>query len=105
MSALDIAMAQELGYTIKLLAVARDGRDAIEARLLADIVVGEACLRVRPLCRHGAQYGLAMGRSSAATGPLWMVWARVGKAPAALIAGVNPQNKDVPADWSKTRTR
>ena len=32
-SALDIAMAQELGYTIKLLAVARDGRDAIEARV------------------------------------------------------------------------
>jgi homoserine dehydrogenase len=30
-SALDIAMARELGYTIKLLAVARDGRDAIEA--------------------------------------------------------------------------
>ena len=32
-SALDIAMAAELGYTIKLLAVARDGRDAIEARV------------------------------------------------------------------------
>jgi homoserine dehydrogenase len=31
--ALDIAFARELGYTIKLLAVARDGRDAIEAHV------------------------------------------------------------------------
>src|SRR5262249_26127595 len=31
--ALDIAFARELGYTIKLLAVARDGRDALEAHV------------------------------------------------------------------------
>jgi homoserine dehydrogenase len=31
--AVDIAFARELGYTIKLLAVARDGRDAIEAHV------------------------------------------------------------------------
>ena len=31
--AMDIAFARELGYTIKLLAVAKDGRDAIEARV------------------------------------------------------------------------
>jgi homoserine dehydrogenase len=31
--AIDIAFARELGYTIKLLAVARDGRDAIEAHV------------------------------------------------------------------------
>src|SRR5439155_898898 len=29
----DIAFARELGYTIKLLAIAKDGRDAIEARV------------------------------------------------------------------------
>ncbi|HWP67236.1 MAG TPA: homoserine dehydrogenase [Candidatus Limnocylindria bacterium] len=32
-SAVDIAFARELGYTIKLLAIAKDGRDAIEARV------------------------------------------------------------------------
>jgi homoserine dehydrogenase len=32
-AAIDIAFARELGYTIKLLAVARDGRDAFEARV------------------------------------------------------------------------
>jgi len=31
--AIDIAFARELGYTIKLLAIAKDGRDAIEARV------------------------------------------------------------------------
>jgi homoserine dehydrogenase len=31
--AIDIAFARELGYTVKLLAVAKDGRDAIEARV------------------------------------------------------------------------
>lgn len=31
--AMDIAFARELGYTVKLLAVAKDGRDAIEARV------------------------------------------------------------------------
>jgi homoserine dehydrogenase len=31
--AVDIAFARELGYTIKLLAIARDGRDAIEAHV------------------------------------------------------------------------
>jgi homoserine dehydrogenase len=31
--AVDIAFARELGYTVKLLAVAKDGRDAIEARV------------------------------------------------------------------------
>jgi homoserine dehydrogenase len=31
--AVDIAFARELGYTIKLLAIAKDGRDAIEARV------------------------------------------------------------------------
>jgi homoserine dehydrogenase len=31
--AVDIALARELGYTIKLLAVAKDGRDAIEAHV------------------------------------------------------------------------
>jgi len=31
--AVDIAFARELGYTIKLLAIARDGRDAVEARV------------------------------------------------------------------------
>ena len=32
-TALDIAFARELGYTIKLLAIAKDGRDAVEARV------------------------------------------------------------------------
>ena len=32
-SALDIRFARELGYTIKLLAIARDGRNALEARV------------------------------------------------------------------------
>jgi homoserine dehydrogenase len=32
-SAVDIAFARELGYTIKLLAIAKDGRDAVEARV------------------------------------------------------------------------
>ena len=31
--AIDIAFARELGYTIKLLAIAKDGRDAFEARV------------------------------------------------------------------------
>jgi len=31
--AIDIAFARELGYTIKLLAIAKDGRDAVEARV------------------------------------------------------------------------
>jgi homoserine dehydrogenase len=31
--AVDIAFARELGYTIKLLAIAKDGRDAVEARV------------------------------------------------------------------------
>jgi len=31
--AIDIAFARELGYAIKLLAIARDGRDAVEARV------------------------------------------------------------------------
>jgi homoserine dehydrogenase len=33
LGAVDIAFARELGYTIKLLAIARDGRDAIEAHV------------------------------------------------------------------------
>jgi homoserine dehydrogenase len=32
-AAVDIAFARELGYTIKLLAIAKDGRDAVEARV------------------------------------------------------------------------
>lgn len=32
-------------------------------------------------------------------------WVEQGRAPAALVAGVNPANKEVPADWSKSRTR
>jgi homoserine dehydrogenase len=32
-AAIDIAFARELGYTIKLLAIAKDGRDAFEARV------------------------------------------------------------------------
>jgi len=37
-SALDIAYAEELGYVVKLLAIARDGRDAIEARVHPTLV-------------------------------------------------------------------
>lgn len=37
-SALDIAFADELGYVVKLLAIARDGRDAIEARVHPTLV-------------------------------------------------------------------
>ena len=36
--AVDIAFARELGYTIKLLAVARDGRDAIEAHVAPTMI-------------------------------------------------------------------
>ena len=32
-------------------------------------------------------------------------WVEQGKAPAALAAGVNPENKELPANWAKTRTR
>lgn len=32
-------------------------------------------------------------------------WVEQGKAPGALIASVNPENKELPAGWSKTRTR
>jgi feruloyl esterase len=32
-------------------------------------------------------------------------WVEKGQAPQALTASVNPANKEVPADWSKTRTR
>lgn len=32
-------------------------------------------------------------------------WVEKGQAPRALVAGVNPANKDVPAHWSKGRTR
>jgi feruloyl esterase len=32
-------------------------------------------------------------------------WVEKGQAPQALTASLNPANKEVPADWSKTRTR
>ena len=32
-------------------------------------------------------------------------WVEQGKAPQALAAAVNPENRELPADWSKTRTR
>jgi feruloyl esterase len=32
-------------------------------------------------------------------------WVEQGKAPQALVATVNPQNKELPADWAKTRSR
>lgn len=32
-------------------------------------------------------------------------WVEQGKAPGALTASVNPENKELPAGWSKTRTR
>lgn len=32
-------------------------------------------------------------------------WVEKGKAPDRIIAGVNPANKDVPADWSSARSR
>ncbi len=63
--ALDIAFARELGYTIKLLAIAKDGRDAIEARvhptmipnghLLADVSGNFNAIFV-----HGAALGPTM---------------------------------------------
>ena len=32
-------------------------------------------------------------------------WVEKGQVPAALVAGVNPANRDVPPQWSKSRTR
>jgi feruloyl esterase len=32
-------------------------------------------------------------------------WVEQGKGPAALAAAVNPENKELPANWAKTRTR
>jgi hypothetical protein len=34
-----------------------------------------------------------------------MNWVEAGQAPDQIIASVNPDNPEVPADWSKTRTR
>src|SRR5262249_39082937 len=76
--AIDIAFARELGYTIKLLAIARDGRDAIEARvhptmipqshLLADVGGNFNALFVRGAARGPPRsYGQGAGSLPTAT--------------------------------------
>ena len=75
---IDIAFARELGYTIKLLAIARDGRDAIEARvhptmipsghLLADVAGNFNAIFVRgSFLGPTMYYGQGAGASPTAT--------------------------------------
>ena len=62
--AIDIAFARELGYTIKLLAIAKDGKDAFEARVHPTMIPnGHPRRRVRQLQRdlvRGAALGPTM---------------------------------------------
>ena len=63
--ALDIAFARELGYTIKLLAVARDGRDAIEAHVQPTMIPNGHLLadvggNFNAIFVHGAALGPTM---------------------------------------------
>jgi homoserine dehydrogenase len=63
--AVDIAFARELGYTIKLLAVARDGRDAVEARVQPSMIPNGHLLadvggNFNAIFVHGAALGPTM---------------------------------------------
>jgi homoserine dehydrogenase len=78
LDAIDIAFARELGYTIKLLAIAKDGRDAFEARvhptmipnghLLADVSGNFNAIFVRGAALGPTMYyGQGAGASPTAT--------------------------------------
>jgi len=53
----DIAFARELGYTIKLLAIAKDGRDAIEARVHPTMIPNGHLLADGPTMYYGQGAG------------------------------------------------
>ncbi|TMA52670.1 MAG: homoserine dehydrogenase, partial [Deltaproteobacteria bacterium] len=98
----DIAFARELGYTIKLLAIAKDGRDAVEARvhptmipnghLLADVGGNFNAIFVRGAALGPTMYyGQGAGSMPTATAVVADLIAAVRGIRKALAAGLVPK--------------